>query len=207
MVTTFNQSKVHMSITKLYLARHGETEWNLYKKLQGRLDSPLTEVGKTQAEQLGQKLMGEGVAKIYASPLGRASQTAIRCKAALNIELEYIDALQERHFGDWQASFFDDLNGHKNFESIFFKVTQDSPPNGEAGLACAQRIQDCLGLLVPKHIQQKLLIVTHGDAIRCFMSLITKESGVDAYSQYGNGKIFEIDFCHESLSYRFLRAF
>lgn len=196
-----------MHTTKLYLARHGETEWNLYKKLQGRLDSPLTEAGKHQANQLGQRLLAENVHKIYASPLGRASQTALRCKAVLSVDLEYEDELQERHFGDWQSSFFDDLDGHKHFHDIFFKVTHESPPNGESGVACAQRIQNCLNLIVAQHSQQNLLVVTHGDAIRCFMSLITKESGVDAYSQYGNGKIFEIDFCHDAESYRFLRAF
>ncbi|MCW8878170.1 MAG: histidine phosphatase family protein [Kangiellaceae bacterium] len=196
-----------MSTTRLYLARHGETEWNLYRKLQGRLDSPLTEAGKQQAKRLGQKLLDEKVDKIYASPLGRASQTALRCKAILDVELEYIEELQERHFGDWQSSLFDDLDGHQNFQNVFFKVTLDSPPNGESGVACAQRIQKCLNTIVSQHKQQSVLVVTHGDAIRCFMSLITRESGVDAYSQYGNGKIFEMDFCHDANSFQLLRAF
>jgi len=196
-----------MPATKLYLARHGETEWNLEKRLQGRLNSPLTDSGISQALSLGERLCNHNIKAIYSSPLGRASQTALACQDILGIEITHREDLQERHFGDWQSSLFDELNGHENFENIFFMVTHHSPPNGESGTECANRINASLNDIVQQHVGQSVLAVTHGDAIRCFMSLITQESGTDAYSQYGNGKIFELDFCHNLKSFQFIRAF
>ena len=60
----------------IYLIRHGQTEWNLEKRLQGSKDSPLTERGRRQAEAVSSSLKGDPPALLFASPLGRAKKTA-----------------------------------------------------------------------------------------------------------------------------------
>jgi broad specificity phosphatase PhoE len=60
----------------LYLARHGQTAWNLEKRLQGATDNALNDTGKAQARQLGEKLKGVGFSAVYASSLARARETA-----------------------------------------------------------------------------------------------------------------------------------
>ncbi|MGL5500038.1 MAG: histidine phosphatase family protein, partial [Plesiomonas shigelloides] len=62
-------------MTQIYLIRHGETEWNATRRIQGHTDSPLTELGMLQAAQVGQYLAEEGIGKIISSDLGRAQQT------------------------------------------------------------------------------------------------------------------------------------
>ena len=61
---------------KLYVARHGETEWNALNKVCGRTDLPLTEKGFQQAEKLAERTENLGIDIIIASPMLRARQTA-----------------------------------------------------------------------------------------------------------------------------------
>ena len=93
----------------IYLIRHGETAWNLIKRRQGRLDSPLTERGVAQAEVLGRclrKLLNGNTVQIISSPLGRAMTTATIIADHLGIDQESIVAeplLAEHHMGHWQG--------------------------------------------------------------------------------------------------------
>ncbi|PWK46357.1 histidine phosphatase family protein, partial [Pleionea mediterranea] len=68
-----------------YLARHGETEWNRIKRLQGRLDSPLTEQGIQQANDLAASMTNYSVDAVITSPLLRARRTAEICQQQLNV--------------------------------------------------------------------------------------------------------------------------
>lgn len=93
----------------IYLVRHGETAWNLIKRRQGRLDSPLTERGGAQAEVTGRclcELLNGQVIRIVSSPLGRALTTATIIADHLGFDKESIVAeplLAEHHMGDWQG--------------------------------------------------------------------------------------------------------
>ena len=85
---------------KLYFVRHGESEANVLKVISNRgLIHPLTELGRQQAAQLAQSLAAVPIAKIYASPLLRARQTAEIVSAALNLPVEIADALREPDCG------------------------------------------------------------------------------------------------------------
>jgi len=63
-------------VTRILLARHGETDWNRVGRWQGHADPPLNDAGRTQAAELAERLAGDGIAAIYSSDLMRASQTA-----------------------------------------------------------------------------------------------------------------------------------
>lgn len=185
-----------MTKTTIYLARHGETEWNRIRRLQGRLDSPLTPQGIEQANLLAKKMLDCDVDRIISSPLGRAVATAEYCQRRLKRELTVESQLQERDFGAWQERLFDELCDHADFESVFFQVTKQAPPDGEPGVTCGIRIWNCLSSLAKQYPSKRLLVISHGDAIRCFFSQINQTGAVDAYSQYGNGKVFELNFLH-----------
>ena len=65
---------------QVFLARHGQTEWNRLGRRQGQLDSPLTVLGKRQAQSLARAVTGlPGIDGVFSSPLGRAAVTAIWC--------------------------------------------------------------------------------------------------------------------------------
>ena len=185
------------STTEFLLARHGETEWNRIRRLQGRLDSPLSQAGQSQALTLAESMQNCGVDLILSSPLGRARETAKVCQEVLTLDLHLDEGLQERHFGQWQSQYFDELSHHDNFEAVFFQVTDRAPPGGESGVECGDRISKVLCSIANSFQQRKFLIVTHGDAIRCFLASLSQQGECDAYSQYGNGRVFPVNYCHQ----------
>lgn len=175
-----------------YLVRHGETVWNTEKRLQGVLDSCLTNRGIAQIKALFPVLESQSIDYIYSSPLGRAQSSAQLFSHHLNLPVEIIDDLKERHFGVWQAQLFESLSSDVLFDSILLQVTSNKPEGGESGLSCAKRMRTCLTHLAEDLAGANLLIMTHGDILRCFLSEISKNIGGDAYSQYGNGRVFKV---------------
>jgi broad specificity phosphatase PhoE len=86
-----------------YLARHGQTEWNVAGRRQGRLDSPLTPLGLEQARRNAHLLTGEGIDAIFASPLGRARRTASIIGSELGLTVQVVDDLAEIDHGLWSG--------------------------------------------------------------------------------------------------------
>jgi probable phosphoglycerate mutase len=94
----------------VFLVRHGETEWNLTRRIQGWGDLPLTATGITQAEAIGWKLRilpEAAAAPIIASPLGRARRTAEIIRAALGdaTPLTFDERLKEISIGSWDGLY------------------------------------------------------------------------------------------------------
>ncbi len=83
-----------------YLLRHGETEWNVQQRPQGRLDSPLTELGWQQAVRSAEQLSGIAFVRAYTSPLGRAHLSAERVLAGRSVALSVLDDLAELDWGE-----------------------------------------------------------------------------------------------------------
>jgi broad specificity phosphatase PhoE len=184
--------------TKFFLARHGETQWNKLKKLQGQLDSPLTPTGYNQASELAQAAQPHNIDLIVTSTLPRARLTADVCQQQLGCPLIENEQLIERHFGDWQGKLFESLRQAAHFEGIFFRVTDDAPPNGESGTACLARMSKALIDCAQLNQGCNILVLSHGDALRCFLSQFNTDDFCDAYSQYGNGKMFAVVYHHET---------
>lgn len=148
---------------RLVLLRHGATEWNAAKRLQGRADIPLSEAGRSA---LAGKHIPASCAGLtwYASPLRRAAETA----AALGLQATAEPALIEMDWGDYEGSTLAELRGRYG---TAFAENEDrgldlQPPGGES----------------PRHVQQRLLpwlrglatdtgAVTHKGVIRAILAL------------------------------------
>lgn len=93
----------------LYFVRHGETDWNVKKKIQGKTDIPLNENGRAQAESLAAVLRAEkeegnlNAVRVYTSPQLRALRTAEIAAAALDVECVSLEGLREMDLGDWEG--------------------------------------------------------------------------------------------------------
>ena len=90
-------------MTKLFLTRHGETEWNIEGRMQGWGDSPLTELGIKQAEWLKDRMSDTKIDVIYTSPAGRAKRTAEIIRGDREIEIIEDERLQEIKWGAWEC--------------------------------------------------------------------------------------------------------
>jgi len=94
----------------IYIVRHGQTEWNVAGRMQGRLDSPLTELGKQQASANGAllKQLG-GVDQLWVSPAGRTTETAYLINFHTQAPIDFAEALLERDCGLWSGMTIDDI--------------------------------------------------------------------------------------------------
>jgi broad specificity phosphatase PhoE len=86
---------------EIFLARHGQSEWNLAGRRQGQLDSPLTEAGWAQARHQAEFLAGLGIDAVLSSPLGRAHATAQIIADSFGLSVRALDDLAELHHGEY----------------------------------------------------------------------------------------------------------
>lgn len=94
---------------RLFLARHGQTAWNHEHRLQGRLDSPLTDAGIGHAREIAHRLEGAGVGIVCTSPLGRARRTAEIVAEHLGAEIVVVDELAEVDHGSFAGRTWAEL--------------------------------------------------------------------------------------------------
>jgi broad specificity phosphatase PhoE len=159
----------------ILLVRHGETEWNLQRRYQGRSDSPLTERGVAQAHAIGRLLRtlpNAASARIVASPLGRARRSAeiIREHLPAAPELRFDDRLRELSIGSWDGLTYEEIatrlpgifDGEGRYEWYF------RSPDGERYETFARRIGDWLRTLGESDF---LVVVTHGIVTRIVRGL------------------------------------
>lgn len=158
--------------SELILVRHGETEWNLQGRLQGQLDSPLTERGEAQARALGLRLAGHDVARIVTSDLPRALRTArmIAGECAAHVTPETHPGLRERHFGVLQGLRVEELSPGdlRHYE----RSRDDSDyrvPTGESRTDVWERSVPVLEAIGRANPGRVVLVVTHGGVLSALL--------------------------------------
>jgi len=184
--------------TRFFLSRHGETQWNKRQKLQGQLDSPLTEIGLMQASNIAISVKIHSIDLIVSSPLKRALATATICQQQLHCPIKQESKLMERHFGDWQAQLVKNIENHSDYLPIFNQVSKHKPPNGETSIDCAHRFELALFEIANNYPTQNILVVSHGDVMRCFLSYIKLTNINGVLNQYNNGCLIAINFNHQT---------
>jgi broad specificity phosphatase PhoE len=168
----------------IYLVRHGETEWNLERRMQGRRESPLTPLGERQAAAMA-GLLADLVAceapadwRLVSSPLGRARQTAEAIGARLGLAVEIDERLAEIAFGDWEGQLRDEMA--LVYPELF--ATREwlvSAPGGETFEDVQARIGGWLAELPPEP-DRRVVAVSHGMAGRilrgCYAGLSRQQT-------------------------------
>ena len=156
--------------TTFYLARHGQTEWNVERRIQGQLDSFLTSEGEQQASQLAAQCSKLNITQVLTSSLGRAVQTANICAEQLNITVKPVPGFEERHFGIWQGKLVSEVNGDVNYNEITSHITDCKPEQGESAKELLARFTKALTNQLQTANNETFLIVSHGDILRSFMA-------------------------------------
>ena len=174
---------------KLYIARHGETPWNVENRVSGRTDVPLTEKGVEQARLLAHSAMGKGIEVIIASPLLRARQTARAVSEAIGVPIEIDERLIELDFGSFE--------GGPRSDPEFQYTRAQFPtryPGGESAFQLAHRVYSCLEDVKRKHAGKTVLLVCHGGVCRMVRSYFMDLTN-DEYSYYfaPNAQLVEYD--------------
>jgi broad specificity phosphatase PhoE len=144
--------------TRIILARHGETDWNLERRWQGHSDRPLNQTGLAQAEELAEQLAGEPIAAVYSSDLLRAHETARVVAARLGLDVVAVPGLREREFGSWEG--LRDVEVEHRFPGAH------GPPDGETRQEMLRRVLESLEAIAAAHDGETVLVVCHGGPIR-----------------------------------------
>lgn len=152
----------------LCLVRHGETDWNVERRLQGHIDIPLNERGLAQAETTARSLAGMRFAALYTSDLARARQTAAAITRRLSMPEHTDPRLRERHYGMFQGLTYDEAaRRHPEFYRRFTarELAFSFPECGESLHIFADRIRAALHEIALRHRGEHVLVVTHGGVL------------------------------------------
>lgn len=155
-------------MTELYLVRHGETDWNAARRIQGRTDIPLNDAGRAQARRAAELLARRRWDAVYASPLSRAHETARIIADHLGLgEVTDVDAFVERDYGEAEGMSFEQL------EELYPEGVH--APGQETRDEVAARVVPALLELAERRPGERLIVVSHGGAIRSVLQ--TAEPG------------------------------
>ena len=153
-----------MSETTLIVIRHGETAWNRERRMQGTTDTPLSGVGRAQAQALGQRLAGRGFAALYSSDLARARDTARVIAEHAKQAVVTEPRLQERRFGIFEGLTAAEIVARYPEEHARF-ASRDPDyevPGGESARDFTRRCIGCLAEIAERHRGAEEVVVTHG---------------------------------------------
>ncbi|WP_349898107.1 histidine phosphatase family protein [Parafrigoribacterium soli] len=169
-------------MTFLYLVRHGETDWNRQRRIQGSTDIPLNATGRLQAERTGRLLARRYWDGIFSSPLSRAYETAAIIADELGLgEPTRFDEIVERAYGDAEG-----LN-HEELSRLYPRGS--SVPGRESREDVAARVVPALVRLAEEHPRQHLIVTTHGGVIRSVLNTIAPGSPTHRGVPISNGSI------------------
>ena len=150
-------------MTRFFLVRHGETEWNRLRKIQGISDIPLNDTGRSQAAALGDILSKHRFDLIVSSPLSRALETAQIVARKLGMPAPLvIQDLVERNYGEAEGSSGLEL------DTLYPPGTEI--PGREDRADVTKRVVRTLHDLAIRHPEADILAVAHGAVIRCVVS-------------------------------------
>ena len=155
-------------MTRIYLIRHGETEWNKESKLQGHSNVLLSPEGIHQARLLAKHMPFHTVNAVYSSDLSRAVDTARILAFRFGLPVIKKKDLREINFGNWEGRRLSELATEMSadFEYFFTRPDKIHPPNGENFLEAQARMLTALNEIIAEHPNQSVIVVSHGAVIR-----------------------------------------
>jgi probable phosphoglycerate mutase len=186
--------------TRIVAVRHGETVWNAEMRMQGQLDTALSERGRRQAARAAQALAGEGIEAIVASDLVRAYDTAATIAAVLGLPIKTDTGLRERSFGIFQGHTYAEIDARWPADAARWRHHDPAfaPEGGESLVAFSARAVAAVTRIAERARGTTILVVSHGGVLDC---LYRAASGLDLAAprswELGNASINRLLFTGE----------
>ncbi len=164
---------------KIYLIRHGQTDWNIQGRIQGSHDIPLNEVGQRQATKLAEGMDSRPVSRIFSSTLTRAMETAQKIGSRQNVEIYPMPQLIEVEFGKWEGMTWEEIMEAYPKEYRLWALNPDevAPPGGETQeqviRRCVKAINEALRITGGR---EDIAIVSHGATIAYLVSYMMRDN-------------------------------
>jgi probable phosphoglycerate mutase len=169
-----------MSNTRICFVRHGETNWNAERRMQGHIDIPLNANGISQAERLANALIRvkHSFDVIYSSDLERALHTANAVASALSLDVQITPRLRERNVGKLQGLLLAEAPVllPEIWQRHIARELDHDLGGGESIRTFHQRMQDILELFLSEHRGQSVLAVSHGGSLDMIYRIVTQQA-------------------------------
>jgi broad specificity phosphatase PhoE len=154
---------------RLYLARHGQTDWNVEGRMQGGNDIPLNATGRKQADALKEHLKGVRFDAVYSSTLSRSRETAEIVRG--QVPLTSLAALAERRFGKFEGLLSNAPDTGPEFERRRWDP-KDALDGGESWIAFTDRVGSAIQIIRKKHPSGTILVVAHGGTNQAVLQIL-----------------------------------
>ena len=157
-----------MGRLRVFVVRHGETEWVRERRFAGSRDIPLTEVGRDQCAAVARALSGTAVAAVYASPLERARASAEVIAQPHGLPVRIVPAFSEMSFGSWEGLTRDEVRARYPDAWAQWRSAPHllEPAGGETVPGVAARVNAGIAALQEAHDSQTIVLVSHGVVAR-----------------------------------------
>lgn len=152
--------------TIMYLVRHGETQWNQVRRIQGHSDIALNDQGLQQAEKVARRFRDETIHAIYSSDLSRAYVTAMKIAEASGSAVSTRTTLRERCYGEWEGLTYEEIRAR-------FEAQDEAACGIETFEDMQQRAVTALTELAKNHPGEAIVVVSHGGLINSFLHYVT----------------------------------
>jgi len=179
-------------LTRLVAVRHGETVWNAEMRMQGQLDTALSERGRWQAARAADSLAGEGIEAIFASDLERAFDTARALAGRLGLTITTDAGLRERSFGLFQGFTYAEIDARWPAEAARWRRHDPDfgPEGGETLREFSARAVGACTRIAASQAGRTIAIVTHGGVLDClYRAAAGIELGAPRSWELGNAAI------------------
>ena len=189
----------------IYLTRHGQTEWNVQKRMQGWGNGELTESGIADAKKLAIRLQDTHIDKMYASTSKRAYKTAEIVRNGRDIPLAKDDIFREMCFGDWDGQCVDDVRAAcaEELECFWERPHLFKREGNESFMDLRERTKKALQMLVEQNKDgDTILLVTHSLFLRTATAIIKQLPTSDIFTQDppGNTSLTKVIFDGEKFT-------
>jgi broad specificity phosphatase PhoE len=165
--------------TRIFLIRHGETDWNVDNKLMGQNDIHLNQRGIQDAKQIAEWLVDHGISALYSSDLQRARQTAELIALVTKTEPIYNSALREVDAGDWTGVVKNQFMTNNPQAWYSWRNGEKVSNNGESYRELLARANHFLKTTARSHPEERIGFVTHSGVIRVILSHALNSSFCD----------------------------
>jgi len=181
--------------TTLYFVRHGETDWNAEKRMQGQWESTLTERGRGHAEANAALVAALGVDALYASPLQRTRESAAPLAAMTGLSPAFDDRLKEWDAGDWSGVLYAEIPGRWPVEWAAWRADmwRVRAPGGENLEDLTDRGGAFLDEMLTREAGRRAAIVSHGFIGRAMIARLAGLAPDDALKLHtANDVVFRL---------------
>lgn len=183
-------------MTKIFLIRHGETDWNRQDRWLGQTDTPLNNQGLAQAHRTAERLAAEPITAIYSSDLIRAAQTAKIIANRFGRTVSLLKELRELDFGEWEGKSAEEIGQLFPQEYALSQTPswEFRPRGGESRRELYARVTSKVEEILAQHVNETIAIVTHGGPCRMLIEYILSSYREDP-SYICTFRAFEFDNC------------